>query len=259
MASRSPPPMSRRLSSTIWRDQRPELGVHVPPASPNKGSAHKFKPSRRMTTIRQGGDRPPNRSADPLSPVSQRRPPPRSSSSSSSFGRPFQTARRRGLDQSKAQKLTINADPSGTHYRSQGQGGVCQGSVARRTAAACNPPSEPNLGPDLQSKHKRKLAWEFACALAHAYLHQESDDPHRKNLHVGFPSQAEACGQPEWKRINNCTATATSSSTTTSAAAELHLLICQHSDVVCIDEVVNPTQAAEWFGDHFSSTAALVS
>ncbi|KAH7300584.1 hypothetical protein KP509_24G070000 [Ceratopteris richardii] len=31
------------------------------------------------------------------------------------------------------------------------------------------------------------------------------------------------------------------------------------NDVVCIDEVVNPTQAAEWFGDLFLSTSTLVS
>ncbi|KAH7300581.1 hypothetical protein KP509_24G069700 [Ceratopteris richardii] len=31
------------------------------------------------------------------------------------------------------------------------------------------------------------------------------------------------------------------------------------NDVVCIDEVVNPTQAAEWFGDLFLCTSTLVS
>ncbi|MCO5600958.1 hypothetical protein L7F22_055075 [Adiantum nelumboides] len=126
---------------------------------------------------------------------------------------------------------------------------------------------------DFDKDNRKLLMWRAACAMAHAYVHQH--DSHHHELHhqglrelqqldnggidkEGLSLHEDSC--------NRRSATSTESAPPLPPRAKISirdkmypLPMCPSDDVVCIDEVVNPTQAAEWFGTLFLSTSALVS
>ncbi|MCO5546759.1 hypothetical protein L7F22_000195 [Adiantum nelumboides] len=130
---------------------------------------------------------------------------------------------------------------------------------------------------NFDEKDTRKLLmWRAACAMAHAYVHQHDSHHHKLNHHGLRELQQLDNGGIDKEGLylhedscNGRSATSTESAPPSSPIpprAKIStrdkmypLPICPSDDVVCIDEVVNPTQAAEWFGTLFLSTSALVS
>lgn len=146
---------------------------------------------------------------------------------------------------------------------------------------------------------RKLIMWRAACAMAHAYLHRNDQHQnvllHQHDLHqhhlyqrnqhelifhiprsrhlicdvalnddslqVSGPLLQEACeSQRVTEQINKSLPSSSSPPPNSSKDGVCTpSSTCLLSDVVCIDEVVNPTQAAEWFGALFSSTSTLVS
>eukprot|EP00250_Pteridium_aquilinum_P022521 c2539_g1_i1 orf=3-335(+) len=102
--------------------------------------------------------------------------------------------------------------------------------------------------PHVQNKHKRKAAWELACALAHAHLHPQPPLTSLLHLHHSVDNQP----------LSLKTLKASSDPLGCNQVNEGNLLVCQ-AHVCNMDEIVNPTQAAELLGSRLFFPAAMVS
>lgn len=135
----------------------------------------------------------------------------------------------------------------------------------RITAPHCEyPPSVfgDDTDPDREDK-KKLMMWRTACAMAHAYLYQHDRHQgdgnqrqhHESSLHIIPRLREDAYKQVTEQIKNPFSSSCPPSPPSVEDAPSMRLL----SEVVCIDEVVNPTQAAEWFGALLSSNSTLVS